>query len=85
MEKSGVTRKELADRLGMHYGGFCQILAGTRPLSPKLADRLAAIMFHEPSDEGRQADLMEIWEALCRLKAECSRIEELLLKIQKRD
>lgn len=39
-----ISRQALADMLHVNYKALCPILAGTRPLTPRLAARIADVM-----------------------------------------
>ena len=40
----GISRRELADKLHVNYKALCPVLAGTKPLTPRLAARIADLM-----------------------------------------
>ena len=40
----GISRRELADMLHVNYKALCPVLAGTKPLTPRLAARIADLM-----------------------------------------
>ena len=40
----GISRRELADMLHVNYKALCPVLAGTKPLTPRLAARIGELM-----------------------------------------
>ena len=57
-----ISRQELADLLHVNYKALCPILAGTKPLTPRLAARIADLM--ERHNKGLTVALPHEYEPL---------------------
>ena len=58
----GISRRELADMLHVNYKALCPVLAGTKPLTPRLAARIADLM--ERHNKGLTVTLPHEYEPL---------------------
>ncbi len=58
----GISRRELADMLHVNYKALCPVLAGTKPLTPRLASRIADLM--ERHNNGLTVTLPREYEPL---------------------
>ena len=74
-EQHSISRQELADMLHVNYKALCPILAGTRPLTPRLAARIADLM--ENHNKGLTitlprefAPLLTTWAATANLSVD---------------
>ena len=58
----GISRRELADMLHVNYKALCPVLAGTKPLTPRLAARIGDLM--ERHNKGLSVTLPHEYEPL---------------------
>ena len=58
----GISRRELADMLHVNYKALCPVLAGTKPLTARLAARIADLM--ERYNKGLSVTLPHEYEPL---------------------
>ena len=68
----GISRRELADMLHVNYKALCPVLAGTKPLSPRLAARIADLM--ERHNKGLTVTLPHEYEPLLTTWAETANL-----------
>ena len=76
-----ISRQELADLLHVNYKALCPILAGTKPLTPRLAARIADLM--ERHNKGLTVTLPHEYEPLLTTWAATAniRIDELVAQL----
>ncbi len=77
----GISRRELADMLHVNYKALCPVLAGTKPLTPRLAARIGDLM--ERHNKGLNVTLPREYEPLLSTWAETANltVDELVAQL----
>lgn len=77
----GISRRELADMLHVNYKALCPVLAGTKPLTPRLAARIGDLM--ERHNKGLNVTLPHEYEPLLTTWAKTANltVDELVAQL----